>query len=291
MAESPLPPPPSAVDLAFAIGLPPEEAIAYFTAKGYRITWSWLDAWQEAHAKAFTVAGVTKLDVLADIRAALDDALTQGSTLADFERRLQPLLQAKGWWGANAQADQDTGELAGKGLTPRRLQTIFETNVQTAYSAGRYRDFLEDVAGRPYWQYVAIMDNRTRPSHAALNGRVFRADDPFWDSHYPPNGFRCRCRVRALDQSDVDRRDLVVSSGAGKLSTVQVPTSAKPDAPRVEVTRFEIAPGKYVAPDAGWSYNPGKASLPPDLVQTKLRAALPDATAAQRSRIERDIQE
>lgn len=182
---------PDVPDLAYACRLPPEDAIAYLESKGYAIGFSWRDVWQEAHAKAFTAAGVMKVDVLADLKAGLVDALKEGTTRQDYLRNLTAILQRKGWWGYEAQVDPVTGEMAGKGLTPRRLATIFDTNLQSAYMAGRYKAFLANVADRPYWQYVAVMDSRTRPAHAALNGRTFRHDDPIWRTHWPPNGFRC----------------------------------------------------------------------------------------------------
>lgn len=258
-------PTPSEIDLLFAFQLPPEKAIEYFRQKGYAISWSWLDVWQQAQAKAFTVAGVMKMDVLEDIRQAVDKALAKGQTYADFKKSLIPTLQRRGWWGRHAQTDMETGEMAGKGLTPWRLKTIYQTNLQTAYGAGRYNAFMENVQTRPYWQYTAVMDSRTRPTHAAMHGLVFRADDPFWDSFYPPNGFNCRCRVRALDGENMKERSLDLSSSKGRLSKIDVPTSPRPDAPTAEVARFEYAPRKYVAPDAGWSYNPAKAAWQPDL--------------------------
>jgi len=254
---------PDVPDLAYACRLPPEDAIAYLESKGYAIGFSWRDVWQEAHAKAFTAAGVMKVDVLADLKAGLVDALKEGTTRQDYLRNLTPLLQRKGWWGYEAQVDPATGEMAGKGLTPRRLATIFDTNLQSAYMAGRYKAFLANVADRPYWQYVAVMDSRTRPAHAALNGRTFRHDDPIWRTHWPPNGFRCRCGVRALDAEDLQARGIDLSSSEGRLSDIEVSTSRHPDGPTATVTRFEYAPGKFFAPDAGWSYNPGAAALKP----------------------------
>ncbi len=293
MAENPgltLPGAPDGpVSLAYAIGLPPAEAIAYLQAKGYAITWGWRDMWEAAHAKAFTVAGVTQLDVLQDLREGLDQALRDGQTLKEFRDQVEPLLKRKGWWGRDAQTDTATGEVTGKPLTPRRLRTIFETNVQTAYSAGRYRQFLDNADDRPYWQYVAVMDSRTRPAHAALNGRTFRADDPFWDSFYPPNGFRCRCRVRALSAGDVKRRGIDLSAGAARLTETTVPVSKRPDAERVTVARYQYAPGKYVSPDPGWSYNPGRAALPPDLVEQKLREAFPTLPSGRQADIARGL--
>lgn len=250
-------------DLGYAVTLPPADAIAYLQAKGYEFGWSWRDVWQEAHAKAFTAAGVMKVDVLADLKSGLVKALEEGKTRQDYIKQVTPLLQAKGWWGAAAQTDKDTGEVFGKGLTPRRLATIFDTNMQSAYMAGRYKAFMANVADRPYWMYVAIMDRRTRPAHAAMNGRTFRYDDPIWNSVYPPNGFRCRCSVRALDAEDVKSRGIDLSTSDGRLSEIEIATSKKPDAPTATVTRFEYAPGKYFHPDAGWSYNPGKAALKP----------------------------
>lgn len=248
-------------DLGYAVTLPPADAIAYLKAKGYEIGWSWQDVWQEAHAKAFTAAGVMKVDVLADLKGGLVKALEEGKTRQDYINQVAPLLQAKGWWGAVSQTDKETGEVFGKGLTPRRLATIFDTNMQSAYMAGRYKAFMANVADRPYWMYVAIMDRRTRPAHAAMNGRTFRYDDPIWNSSFPPNGFRCRCSVRALDAEDVKSRGIDLSTSDGRLSEIEIATSKKPDAPTATVTRFEYAPGKYFHPDAGWSYNPGKAGL------------------------------
>lgn len=252
-------------DLSYAIGLPPAEAIAYFEAKGYAIGWKWQDVWQEAQARAFTAAGVTKVDVLADLRGGLTDALKTGNTKRDYMIATEDLLKKKGWWGKDAQTDKSTGEMHGKGLTPRRLETIFDTNMQSAYSAGRYKTQLANVANRPYWMYVAVMDRRTRPAHAALNGRTFRYDDPIWSVAYPPNGFRCRCAVRALDAEDVASRNIDLSSSEGRLKDIEVPTSRKAGAPTATVTRFEYAPGKYFAPDVGFNYNTGRVAYQPEL--------------------------
>ena len=252
------------VDLGYAFTLPPEKAVEYFQSKGHEITWGWQDMWQEAHAKAFTVAGITKLDVLQDIRAGLQQALRSGDTLADFDKQLRPILQRKGWWGRDAQTDKVTGEVFGKGLNPYRLRTIYQTNLQTAYMAGRYAGFMQDVENRPLWEYVAVLDSKTRPSHRALDGRVFRYDDPFWETMYPPNGFNCRCRVRARRADD----DVYPSSSDGRMETIQVGTPGK----QQSVTGYrDSVSGKLFTPDAGWSYNPGKAAFPNLLEQATLK--------------------
>lgn len=92
----------SDVNLAHAMSLPPQDAIAYFQRKGFAITWDWQELWQEAQAQAFTVAKVTRLDILQDIRDALEKVLAEGKTAAWFGQQLTPVLQAKGWWDAKS---------------------------------------------------------------------------------------------------------------------------------------------------------------------------------------------
>lgn len=79
--------------------LPPEESIRYFQSKGNQLTWNWREMWQAEHARAFTVAHCLRPDILADIRDAVDQAIAEGWTFQQFQERLTPILQAKGWWG------------------------------------------------------------------------------------------------------------------------------------------------------------------------------------------------
>ncbi|AXE33111.1 phage minor head protein [Chromobacterium phragmitis] len=255
-----------AIDLSYAIGLPPEEAISYFESKGYAIGFKWQEVWAEAHARSFTVAGVLKLDVLTDVREALLQALQHGETLADFQNRLQPVLEAKGWWGRGQIVDQATGEIQGKRLCPRRLETIFRTNMQSSYMAGRFQEQLANAEARPFWEYVAVLDNRTRPLHRSLHGRIFRYDDPFWRRFYPPNGWNCRCRVRTRSTRDMERLGLDESSSEGRMETVEQPIDRKGNTRPVPAFR-DPATGKLFVADAGFGYNPGQAAYQPDLTR------------------------
>ncbi len=258
---------PDPVDLSYCMTLPPKEAIAYLKGKGYAITLDWEEMWQAAHAKAFTVAKATRLDILEDIRKAVEKALAEGKTGAWFERELKPILQGKGWWGRQEHIDQGTGEITQVQLgSPWRLETIYRVNLQTAYMAGRYQEQMANVDDRPYWQYVAVMDRRTRQTHRALNGKVFRFDDPFWQSFYPPNGWRCRCRVRAVSGDNLKDRGQRVEVSDGKLGTDMKVVSKKTGEMREVATYSTTDPVTLkkitVSPDVGWSYNPGAAYQP-----------------------------
>ena len=111
--------------------------------------------------------------------------------------------------------------------------------------------------------YVAVLDERTRASHAALNGQVFRFDDPIWQSHYPPNGWNCRCRVRALSERRLASLGQTVDSSDDCLSRHSVDTGFDPRTGEMytsEVTTYRHN-GQAMTPDAGWSYNVGQINL------------------------------
>jgi SPP1 gp7 family putative phage head morphogenesis protein len=241
----------------------------------------------EAHAQAFTVAKAARLDILQDIRGGLLDAMEQGQTLATFEKNLKPLLQAKGWWGQDVVIDPDTldAQLVQLGSS-RRLKTIYQTNLQSAYMAGRHKRQMQSGAFR-YLMYVAVMDGRTRPSHAALNGKVFAKDDPVWDSHYPPNGFNCRCRTRALTAGQVKREGRKVDSSDGRMLTREV--NAGVDKVTGEVTKTRQSGIRVKDPitgrdtvmwtDAGFNASPAAGHLMDQMLYDRAVKALPEEAA------------
>lgn len=259
MAKAPTP-----ADLQAIFGLEPEQAIAYLKAKGYAITWNWQEMLDQAHDQAFTVAKAMRLDLLSDIRAALETALQDGQTLQQFTEQLQPVLEAQGWWGQQVIVDgAGNAELVQLG-SPRRLKTIYQTNLQSAYMAGRKASMEDSADSHPYWRYVAILDGRTRPSHRALSGKVYRHDDPVWSAIYPPNGFNCRCRITALSDAALQRKGLQVESSAGRVqtNTVEIGVDKRTGEIRTaQVTgvRTTDAAGKPVMfrTDPGFNHAPG----------------------------------
>lgn len=182
--------------------LPFDEAIAFFRDKVPLTPDQFNKLAADARAKAFTVSGVARMDVITDLHAAIDRAITAGTTFADFKKDVKGIMERRGW----------------EGPSPRRLDTIFRTNIQDAYQAGHYARQMELTTSRPYWQYMAVMDARVRPAHKAMNGKVMRYDDPFWKTSYPPNGFNCRCTVRSLSQTELDREGLSVEMNPGGIA-------------------------------------------------------------------------
>ena len=186
-------------------GNPPKEALAYFRAKGFKVGFDYRDVWREEHATAFTVAKAMDMDVLESIRNEVDKALAEGRTFTEFKRDLQPTLERLGWWGRKEMTDPVTGEVREVQLgSPRRLKTIYNANLRTARAAGQWERIQRNKQTHPYLLYRLGPSENHREQHQRWNGLLLPVDDPFWASHFPPNGWNCfpaemriRCNARA----------------------------------------------------------------------------------------------
>ena len=83
-------------------------------------------------------------------------------------------------------------------------ETVYRTNVQTAYNAGRAMGFAED---KPLALELVIIDDlRTSDICRQYAGKRFILpyEHPFWQTHWPPFHFNCRTTVRAIyDESEI----------------------------------------------------------------------------------------
>ncbi len=217
-------------------GVTPVEAIEAFERRtGRRLTWSWREMHGSEHEVSFTVAKVTDAALLEDIHRAVDDALRNGRSFEEFRARLEPILRAKGWWGRQERPNPVTGEMETVQLgSRRRLRIIYDTNLRVSHKAGQQERIQRLQHARPYLRRVGVLDDRIRPSHRAMHGIILPVDHPFWDTHTPPDGWGCRCRVVQLSDRDLRRRGWSVSGD-----------------PR----------GLVAAPDRGWDYRPGAAHV------------------------------
>lgn len=142
--------------------------------------------------------------------------------VGSFKRAFEPVLKMI----ENADSLEQLRELMEDDTAVAELyqaENIFRTNIQTAYNVGHYKQMTEPgvKALRPYWQYDAVNDSKTRPSHLAMDGRVFMADDPIWDTWFPPNGFKCRCTVKTLSKRQMEQRGLTVETEAPRAARLE----------------------------------------------------------------------
>lgn len=232
----------------------PEAALAFWQAKVPMTREQAIALGERERWRAFYVAGLCRLDQIQSVHAALGEALKNGESLADFQGRIGTVIDSEGW-------------------NSYRVENIFRTNMQTAYSAGRYTKMQEVKQARPYWQYITVEDKRRRPSHAVLHGLVYPADHDFWGTNYPPNGFRCRCCVRSLSERQVKKLGLTVQS--------EMPGDSQWTDPKNGMEYHVARPGA----DDGFRNNPGKDWMESLLTVAadKLESAAPPvATAAVR---------
>lgn len=160
--------------------VPPDQASDYFSRKGLRTTWSYADMLGQEHDRAFTVAKMMDVDMLGQVRDSLQSALANGVTFRDWSATLTPILKQAGWWG-----EVDGAKLG----SPWRLETIFRTNMLTAYAVGQWGQIVSQADIAPYLMYDAVDDHRTRPLHHAWDGKVLPVVHPWWRQHMPPNGY------------------------------------------------------------------------------------------------------
>ncbi|XXQ69034.1 phage minor head protein [Neisseriaceae bacterium B1] len=261
-------------DIQAIFNMTPEAAIAYLKQKNVVVSWDWQDMLDDAHVSAFTIAKSAGMDVANDIYQAVVKATASGQTFKDFERELTPVLQAKGWWGKQDVLNPDTGEMQTATLgTPYRLKTIYLTNLQSAYMAGRYAEMIAAKDTHPYWQYVAINDKRTRETHRKLHGRVYAADDAVWGSLYPPLDYRCRCRVRPLSRERGEKQ--VLPSPKLETITVDIGENKYTGEQRYAQRTGIRVDGQFIAPNAGFNANQGATFL-----QRTARTAIEKAQSA-----------
>jgi len=149
--------------------------------------------------RAFSLATAESAEVAGQVQESLSQAMQQGQSLAEWRKGLAELYDTIGITEAN----------------PFHSETVFRNALQTSYGAGRLHQQRSPAVMqlRPYWQYIAVMDSRTRSDHADMHRKVYRADDPIWDEWYPPNGHNCRCKTNTLSQRQVDKGNITIEQG------------------------------------------------------------------------------
>jgi hypothetical protein len=234
--------------LAAVFKRPFDEQVAFFRGKMGNLipTERWTDVWKSAHDTGFMVAGAAKADLLADFAGAVDRAISEGTGIGKFREDFDAIVEKHGW--------------SYRGEYNWRTRTIYRTNMATSYSAGRLVQLQED--GYPFWMYRhSDSVARPRPLHVSWDGLTIPANDSWWETHYPPNGWGCQCYVIGV------RNDRMARRLGGKMA------KAPDDGVGADGTPNGI--------DKGWDYQPGATAV--EQVRNALReraAALPAQIAS-----------
>lgn len=235
----------------------PPEVTSYLSEKGLRPAFSWQDVWGQEHAYAFTVAKATELELLTSFKTSIGKALAEGQGFETWRDGMLDELRRLGWAGPRTVKDP-TGKWGPTEVdfsNPRRLQTIFWSNVNTARSAGQWERAQRTKAALPYALYVRTSSTDPRQEHLGWVGTILHLDDAWWQTHWPPNGWGCKCTVRMITGRERDR----LLTAEAKPGGITYRTVAPDDGPpRTFVNKrtgevSEVPAGV----DPGWGTNPG----------------------------------
>ena len=218
--------------------LPFKEQIAFFKRKLNIPTTGWTDIYTHEHDYAFMVAGANRDAIVADFRTSVEKAIAEGMTLQDFRENHFDRIVAQHGWDYN-------------GGRNWRSKIIYDTNLATSYAAGRW----EQLQDAPYWQYKhADWVQHPREDHLAWDGLVLARDDPWWYTHFPPNGWRCQCSVRGLWPRDLQRLGKTGPDTAPDVQWEERTIGQRnPNGPRTVRVPAGI--------DPGFEYAPGRSRL------------------------------
>lgn len=204
----------------------------------------------ELRGRAFTIAGVEGARVMQRVRDVIA-GLPQGG-------------EGNTWDQLKHQVVDELGTYLGDGAEDR-AELLMRTHGFQAFNASVWRVAQED-SDTTHLQYLATEDERVRATHLALNGLVLPKNDPFWQTHFPPWEWNCRCRVRPMnpdlvaDEKDEDKNrnpeDRNVVTGA-VLKQLQNGTLIR-DGQRYDVTPPQDGPEG----DRAYQFNPENLRLP-----------------------------
>ncbi len=191
----------------------------------------------EMKRQGFWLAGVANEEFLKDVQELLGKAQYEGKGLSDITPDLQKIMDKYG------------GKVKLHGSTKRAKSAykdlMLRNATQSSFAGGRYAEMFSDewMQLAPFWRYSAVRDARTRPTHAALHGRVFRKDDLAARRYLPPWAHNCRCIATSLTLEELEQGGYPVTTGsqAEVLPTSDGDLVGKPEASwnvdRVEATR------------------------------------------------------
>jgi SPP1 gp7 family putative phage head morphogenesis protein len=209
---------------------------------------------KEAQANAFRIAKIHNLALLQEARDIIHRGIRDGLDYGQIRRALQAVFDRRGL------PQPSMGH----------LMTIWRRNSQQAYNDSR-RKVLETPEARAifqFWRYTTVSPTgraggvrNVRATHAALHGKVFLVDDPFWNRHFPPWEWGCRCYHVAMMATQVKRsRSVIWTYSGGRVMVnkdfmqkfygkgtakaldrqpVRLPDRPMPDKIKVDLTRFD----------------------------------------------------
>ena len=152
---------------------------------------------QAAKSEAFTIAGSENIALIAQVKEVAQRSIIEGITQYEFSKEVTSLFETAG-------------------VTPTskwHLETVFRTNIGSAYNAARWQQTFESPSEAvelfvPYLQYSTTGSANVCEICKPYDGRIYRRDDPIWDTIYPPLHYNCECIVAPVSVLEVEAEGL-----------------------------------------------------------------------------------
>lgn len=196
-----------------------EEARTVFSARAELSETEFDKLAAENKQRAFKLVTVQRARLVQRAKDVMAKAIAEGTDFAEVRRELMDIF--------------DTAKLPRPAES--RVRAMFRYNTLHSYNVARQQTLNdpEITAAFPYRQYLTVGNgtpgiNGVRPTHAALHGKVFRWDDPFWDHYTPPWEYGCRCTFVALTAEQVKRMGIEVNDLDYVRTKIPVPGESKP---------------------------------------------------------------
>ncbi len=225
---------------------PNEAAAAYVRGKAVADPKNFGNLPDQLKQRAFAVAGIEQLDVVRRIRDAVAK-LPEGASWDAAKKEIADLTST--YTGGDVKAAR------------ARAEHVLRTHGFQAYAVARHQQQMAGIASHPYWKYETVGDSRVRAGHAALDGKVLRADDPWWKTHYPPWDWGCRCIVIALDEEDA--KEIGISK-SGDMPTPERSGTYSFDPSDAGISLDQITAGRDDADMRIFSAKARQATVQPD---------------------------
>jgi hypothetical protein len=141
--------------------------------------------------KSIKLSGVESQEVLAAVKAKIEEAMNNGTTIFDFRKEIDSIFDSIGITK----------------LSPQRIDLVYRMNTFAAYSVGQANQVADMLDKFPLAYLSAIHDSRARDTHIENEGYYKSNSVPL-----PPYDYNCRCGVRYIHISQVTGNERVFAA-------------------------------------------------------------------------------
>lgn len=172
--------------------MPPEAALEYFRGLTPALGVDVQRFGDDLRRRVFTMAVATDTTILQRVQGVIADRMQTGVGFSTAAADIQDVLRAAGVDRGGAYAE-----------------AVFRTNTMDAYNQARTQEMRDpDVAAAfPVWEYVNPSDSRSRPEHAARNGKYYPSSVSFNEVRGvgAKDVIQCRCSFVAVSRQKWNR--------------------------------------------------------------------------------------